>query len=78
MHRNKLLGGFLKPVVVCRSLPVCAKAAQIRLYTGSTIFYTTRVFPTEEVGTDLGWRYFYPVHEVTYFLVWGNHKRTVS
>lgn len=47
-----------------RSIPVCAKAVQIRLYSGTTIFYTTRVFPTEEVGTDNGWRYFYPVHEV--------------
>ncbi|CAL8463331.1 g2865 [Coccomyxa elongata] len=46
-----------------RSIPMCAKAIQIRLYTGTTIFYTTRVFPTEEVGTDEGWRYFYPVHE---------------
>ncbi|EIE18186.1 hypothetical protein COCSUDRAFT_45597 [Coccomyxa subellipsoidea C-169] len=46
-----------------RSIPVCAKAVQIRLYSGTTIFYTTRVFPTDEVGTDNGWRYFYPVHE---------------
>ena len=47
-----------------RSIPVCAKAVQISLYSGDIIFYTTRVFPTDEVGFDNGWRYFYPVHEV--------------
>ena len=46
-----------------RFLPVCARAIQIRLQSGASLFYTTRVFPTAAVGTDAGWRYQYPVHE---------------
>ena len=46
-----------------RALPACARAVQIRLQSGASLFYTTRVFPTADVGTDAGWRYRYPVHE---------------
>ena len=47
-----------------RSIPYCAKAVQIRIYSGTTVFFTTRVFPSEGMGTEDGWQYFYPVHEV--------------
>lgn len=52
-----------------RALPVCARAVQIRLHSGASLFYTTRVFPTAGVGTDAGWRYRYPVHEARHFLL---------
>ena len=47
-----------------RSVPYCAKALQIRIYSGTTVFFTTRVFPSQGLGTADGWQYFYPVHEV--------------
>ena len=47
-----------------RSIPYCAKAMQIRIYSGTTVFFTTRVFPSQAMGTEDGWQYFYPVHEV--------------
>ncbi len=47
-----------------RSTPYCAKAMQIRIYSGTTVFFTTRVFPSQGMGTEDGWQYFYPVHEV--------------
>ena len=47
-----------------RSSELCAKALQIRIHSGSSVFFTTRVFPTHEVGTEDGWQYYYPVHEV--------------
>ena len=47
-----------------RSIPYCAKAMQIRIYSGNTVFFTTRVFPSQAMGTEDGWQYFYPVHEV--------------
>lgn len=47
-----------------RSIPYCAKAMQIRIYSGTTVFFTTRVFPTNGLGSEDGWQYFYPVHEV--------------
>ena len=47
-----------------RSTELCAKAAQIRIRSGSSLFFTTRVFPTHALGTEDGWQYYYPVHEV--------------
>ena len=47
-----------------RSIPACAKALQIRIHSGTTVFFTTRVFPTAQLGTEDGWQYYYPVHEV--------------
>ncbi len=48
-----------------RSIPYCAKAMQIRIHSGTTVFFTTRVFPSQAMGTEDGWQYFYPVHEVS-------------
>ena len=47
-----------------RSTELCAKAVQIRIHSGSSLFFTTRVFPTDALGTEDGWQYYYPVHEV--------------
>ena len=54
------------PAAGRRALPACARAVQIRLQSGASLFYTTRVFPTVDAGTDAGWRYRYPVHEARF------------
>lgn len=63
--RLRLAAQRMQAECLYRSTPVCGKAMQIRIHSGTTVFFTTRVFPTHEMGTEEGWQYYYPVHEVS-------------
>lgn len=46
-----------------RSVDVCSQAMFITKRYGGLSHMWTRVFPTEDMGTEQGWHYYYPIHE---------------
>lgn len=43
---------------------LCRMAIDMPADLEGTRFHTLRLFPTQDVGTEKGWHYTYPVHEV--------------
>lgn len=43
---------------------LCHQAIKMRAFLEDVKFFTIRVFPTAHIGTQDGWHYIYPVHEV--------------
>ena len=44
---------------------MCAHAFKMQAFLEGIKFFTIRVFPTPGIGTEAGWHYTYPVHEVS-------------